>query len=78
MREALGVRDECGFEDIGATRASLGSMTVMHFVRRAEAKRAVAMFVVVPIEEVVAVTAGVLFAAEAVGKAGSILECLEG
>src|SRR5258706_8237689 len=78
VREAFWMRGECGVEDASTTRERLGGETAVHFVRRAERERAVAMLVVVPIEESAGGTACVLLAAEALGKTGARLERLEG
>src|SRR5271154_4221274 len=78
MGKALGMSEKRGVEDGASASERRSGEAVMDLVGGAEAERAVTMFVVVPIEEAPGVTAGVLLAAEAVRKAGAILERLEG
>ena len=67
----------CGGEHGGASFDALLGAAVVHVGRPVEADAAVVVLVVIPGEEVDAVRAGVLDAAEALGKTGAVLEGLE-
>jgi hypothetical protein len=78
MRKTMSMGEVRGVERDGAARERRGGETAMHLVRRAEPERAMAMLVVVPIEEATRVASSVGCTPEAVRKAGAVLECLEG
>ena len=75
--EALRVHLVGGGEDGGAGIDALLRAAVVDVRRPMEADAAVVVLVVVPGEEVDAVGAGILDAAEALGKIGAVLEGLE-
>ncbi len=78
MREALGVREEGGVEDGSAARESRRGEAVVHLVRRAEAERAVMVFVVVPVEEARGVARACSMQPKRSGKPGRYLSVLKG
>jgi hypothetical protein len=69
--------DERGVERDGTLRGHCRSGAIMDGGRRHQADAAVAVLVVVPAEELLAVSAGVLDRAEAIGEVGSVLESFE-
>src|ERR1019366_6501192 len=77
-QEAFRVREERSVEDGGTALESLSREAVVHVVGCAEAKRAVVVLVVVPVEEGATMGAGVLDVHESLGDAGPVLERLEG
>ena len=75
--EADGMGSERGIEGDGALLGERRSGAVVDGGRSHQADTAVAMFVVVPVEEVLAVSAGVLDRAETIGEVRSVLQGFE-
>src|SRR6202158_1399030 len=75
--EADGMGSKCGIEGDGALLGERRGGAVVDGGRSHQADTAVAMFVVVPVEEVLAVSAGVLDGAETIGKVRSVLQGFE-
>ena len=75
--EASRMGGERGIERDGALRGERRSGAVMDGGRRHQADAAVAVFVVVPAEELLAVSASIFDRAEAIGEVGPVLQGLE-